>query len=236
MHRLIASIQGVISMTIDLNNYVDVEPDFFADAATEGAPKAIGCVVVFSDLRIAADSGILIAETEAYDETDMASHCHPGAAAQRRNRSASMLLPHGHVYIHEDRGMPCLNLVCGAEGFGSAILIRAGVPVIGIETMAERRSAHPSADRTIRARAPGFERKLCNGPCKVGEAIGLYPLLDGASLFKPPFRVLRPITPVTSLLNGPRINISKDADRPWRWGHPEHREWLSAPFPSAMVA
>ena len=132
--------------------------------------------------------------------------------------------------------MPCLNLVCGAEGFGSAILIRAGVPVIGIEAMVERRSAHPSSDPVIRNRAPGFERRLCNGPAKLGEALGLYPLLDGASLFKPPFRILRPVEPVTALLNGPRINISKDAERPWRWGHPDYREWLSAPFPSVVAA
>lgn len=223
-------------MSIDLKIYVEVEPDFFAGSAAEVAPKAIGCVVIFTDLRASTDSGIIIVETEAYDETDMASHCHPGAATQRRNRSASMLLPHGHVYIHEDRGMPCLNLVCGAQEFGSAILIRGGVPVIGIETMADRRSAHPPADRTIRTRMPGFERRLCNGPARLGEALGIYPLLDGASLFKPPFRVLRPVTPVTSLLNGPRINISKDIDRPWRWGHPEYREWLSTPFPSATVA
>jgi DNA-3-methyladenine glycosylase len=61
-------------------------------------------------------------------------------------------------------------------------------------------------------------------------------LLDGASLFKPPFRLLRPIKPVTSLLNGPRIKVSKDVHRPWRWGHPDHREWLSAPFVTAEAA
>jgi 3-methyladenine DNA glycosylase Mpg len=77
----------------------------------------------------------------------MASHCQP-AAAQRRNRSASMLLPHGHVYIHEDRGMPCLNLVCGAEGFGSAILIRAGVPVIGIQSLTDKRP--PKIEKFVR--------------------------------------------------------------------------------------
>lgn len=223
-------------MTFDLNNYLPVEPDFFAGSAVEAAQKAVGCLVIFTDLRRETDSGIIIVEDEAYNETDMASHCHPGAAAQRRNRSSSMLLPHGHVYIHHDRGMPCLNLVCGEEGFGSAILIRAGVPVIGIDAMAERRSAHPSADRTIRSRAAGFERKLCNGPAKLGEALGLYPLLDGASLLKAPFRVLRPAEPVTNLLNGPRINISKDADRPWRWGHSGYREWFSAPFPSVVDA
>jgi len=41
----------------------------------------------------AAHTGIIIAEDEAYDETDMTSHCNLAAAAQRRNRSAAMLLP-----------------------------------------------------------------------------------------------------------------------------------------------
>jgi DNA-3-methyladenine glycosylase len=61
-------------------------------------------------------------------------------------------------------------------------------------------------------------------------------MLDGASLFKPPFRILRPIKPVISLLTGPRINVSKDAHRPWRGGHPDYREWLSAPIPPATKA
>jgi len=106
-------------MNIDLNNFVPVEPDFLAGSAVEVAPKAIGAVVIFTDLCTGTESGILLPEFEAYDETDMASHCHPDAAPQRRNHSASMLLPHGHIYIHQDRGMPCLNLVCGAEGFGT---------------------------------------------------------------------------------------------------------------------
>lgn len=221
-------------MLFDLNDYVPVEADFFAGSAVKLAPKLIGCAIIFSDLRRRVDSGIMVADRPTMKPT-WARIAIVQPPAQRRNHSSSMLLPDGHAYIHMDRGMPCLNLVCGAEGFGSAILIRSGVPVIGIEAMAERRSSHPSSDRSIRTRAPGYERKLCNGPCKVGEALGLYPLLDGASLFKPPFRFMRPIKPVISLLNGPRINVSKDAF-PWRWGHPDCREWLSAPFATAEVA
>jgi DNA-3-methyladenine glycosylase len=205
-----------------------VDPEFFAGSAVEVASKLIGCTVI-TEIRGIRTGGIII-ETEAYDETDMASHCHPSAAAQRRNRSASMLLPDGHVYIHHDRGMPCLNMVCGREGYGSAVLIRALVPTIGLGDMAGRRGAHSSSDRTIRDRATGFEKKLCNGPCKVGEALGLYARLDGASLFHQPFEVLRPAEASSPLLNSPRINVSKDADRPWRWGHAEYREWLSIPF------
>jgi DNA-3-methyladenine glycosylase len=97
--------------------------------------------------------------------------------------------------------------------------------------MAERRSAHSSADRVVRERARGFEKRLCNGPGKVGEALGLCLLLDGASLFKTPFRVLRPVSPPGQLLNGRRINVPRDAHRLLRWGHPDYRAWLSKPFP-----
>lgn len=223
-------------MIIDLKKYVPVERDFFAGTAMAVAQRAIGCLVIFSDLRRDIERGGVVAEAEAYQSGDLAAHCDPGAAAQRRKRSGSMLLPHGHAYIHMDRGMPCLNFVCDREGLGSAVLIRALVPVVGLDSITDLRSAHPSADRAIRERAPGFERKLLNGPCKVGEGLGLYELLDGASLFKAPFRILRPIEPVLSLLNGPRINVTKDAHRLWRWGHPDHRAWLSAPFPTAAEA
>lgn len=222
---------------IDLNQYVPVEPDFFSSTAMVLAQRVVGCLIIFIDLRNdQIERGGIAAEAEAYEAGDLAAHCDPGSAPQRRLHSGSMLLPHGHAYIHMDRGMPCLNLVCDREGHGSAVLIRALVPLFGVDSMAKLRSAHPSADRTIRERAPGFEKRLCNGPAKVGEALGLYPLLDGASLYKRPFRILRPIEPVTELLNGPRINVSKDAHRQWRWGHPGYREWLSAPFSSTTAS
>ena len=62
----------------------------------------------------------------------------------------------------------------------------------------------------------------------MGKALGLYEALDGASLFKPPFRLYRPIEPVTTLLNGPRANIAKGVLL-WRWGHADYKKWLSPP-------
>ena len=197
--------------------------DFFAGPAFEVAPRLIGCVLHHDDGG--NDTGILIVEAEAYDEGDEAAH-----------RSASQLLRHGHAYVHRYRNMWCIDLVCGAEGQGSSVLIRAGVPVAGIDIMAGRRSKAPDADRTIRERTKGYEKKLCKGPCNVGEALGLYAQLDGVSLFKSPFRVLRPVSPPRLLLNGPRINVPRDAHRLWRWGHPDYRVWLSAPFPREEVA
>ena len=204
---------------------IEEDDDFFAGSAVEVAPRLIGCVL-HHDNR-GKDTAILIAEDEAYDcdEGDEAAH-----------RSNSQLLPHGHAYVHRYRNMWCIDLVCGAEGQGSSVLIRAGVPAVGIDIMAERRSEAADAERAIRERTKGYEKKLCKGPCNVGEALGLYALLDGASLFKPPFRVLRPVSPPRLLLNGPRINVRRDTHRPWRWGHPDYRAWLSAPFSREEVA
>lgn len=204
--------------------YVPIEEDdFFAASAVAVAPRLIGCVLHHENCG--KDTAIMIAEAEAYDEGDGATH---GSELQR--------LPHGHVYVHRYRNMWCIDLVCGAEGRESSVLIRAGVPVVGIGIMAERRSEAADAERAIRERANGYEKKLCKGPCNVGEALGLYTMLDGASLFKPPFRVLRPVSPPRRLLNSPRINVSRDAYRLWRGGHPDYRAWLSKPFPREKVA
>ena len=96
----------------------------------------------------------------------------------------------------------------------------------GIDIMTERRSTDPSASRDIRNRAKGFEKHLCKQPCNVGKALGLYEALDGASLFKPPFRLYRPIKLATTLLNGARANIAKGVDLPLALGHADYKEWL----------
>jgi DNA-3-methyladenine glycosylase len=210
--------------------YVPIEEDegFFARFVVEVAPRLIGCVLHHGSSS--EDTAILIAETEAYHEGDGPTH-----------HSDSQRLAGGHVYVHGGqekwgrcyRNMWSIDLVCGEKGQASSILIRAGVPVVGEDIMVERRKKY---ERAIRERANGYQKRLCRGPCNVGEALGLHPLLDRASLFKPPFRILRPVSPPLRLLNGPRINVSKDTHRLWRWGHPDYRPWVSAPFPLDEVA
>lgn len=209
--------------------YVPVEEDecFFACSAVQVAPRLIGCVL--HHCNGSEDTAILIAETEAYHEGDGPTH-----------HSDSQRLAGGHVYVHGGREkwdgryrhMWSIDLVCGEKDQASSVLIRAGVPVVGDDIMAERRKEYR---RAIRDRANGYQKMLCSGPCNVGEALGLHPLLDGASLFKHPFRVLRPVSPPPRLLNGTRINVSKDIHRLWRWGHPDYRPWVSAPFPRDQV-
>jgi DNA-3-methyladenine glycosylase len=196
---------------------IDEQEAFFLCPSFVVAPRLIGCVLHHDNGK---DTGIMIVEDEAYDKTEKAIH-----------GNASQLLPGGHAYVHRytRSKMWALDLVCGGEGDASSVLIRAGIPAVGEDIMIEHRSGH---DKTIRERARGFEKKLCRGPCNVAEALGIHPLLDRKSLFKAPFRIYRPVEPVTNLLNGPRANITKDVELPWRWGHVGYSQWLSQPsFP-----
>jgi DNA-3-methyladenine glycosylase len=208
--------------------YVEVEADFFALPAAEVAPRLIGCVLHHDNSG--AETAILLIDVEAYGGgNDRASHLHPENRS-RRNKGAKNLTPHGTARIHGSRDMWGLDIVCGEEGQDSTVLVRAGLPVLGIEIMAERRSKAEAADRDVKDLARGYEKKLCNAPFNLGEAMGFWPVLDGASLLGRPFCLLRPVDPVTGLLNGPRVRVTQDVDLLWRWGHPDHQAWLKDKF------
>ena len=65
--------------------------------------------------------------------------------------------------------------------------------------------------------------------------MGLDPVLDGASLMRYPFRLLRPAEPVAGLLNGERVGVTQDGELLWRWGHPDYQAWLAKKFPQSVV-
>jgi DNA-3-methyladenine glycosylase len=164
------------------------------------ARRLIGAVLVVRG------AGGTIIETEAYARDDPASHSFRGQTM----RNAAMFGPSGHAYVYRSYGIHlCLNVVASP---GEAVLIRAILPEIGVDTMRLRRdNAH-----------------LCNGPGRLSEALGILPTDNGA-----PFDGRDLSIALTDgappLLVGPRIGISKARDVPWRFGLAGARG-LSRPF------
>ena len=110
-----------------------------------------------------------IVEVEAYlGPVDRAAHTFGG---RRTARNASMWEGGGHAYVYFTYGMHhCLNVVCGEEGAGAAVLLRALEPTEGLEQMFARRPAARSAT------------ELCSGPGRLTQALGIDLARDGSDL------------------------------------------------------
>jgi len=179
----------------------------FALDAPDCARALIGWTLLLDDV------GGVIVETEAYDRTDPASHSYRGPTP----RNGAMFGPVGRAYVYRIYGVHwCLNGVCGAEGSGQAVLIRALEPTQGLAQMRARRGT----DQT---------RALCSGPGKLCEALGVSGKHDSRLLEAPPFRLIPPTGAVGPIRSGPRIGVTKGAGTPWRFcldGSP----WLSRPL------
>jgi len=152
----------------------------------------------------------LIVEVEAYgDGRDPASHARFGRTA----RNATMFGPGGHAYVYFTYGMHhCLNLVTGAKGRASAVLVRALEPAEGVARMRRRRGPLPV-------------ERLARGPGCVARALGLTRAHDGLDLTRGPLWISDSPARSTGrrILSGPRVGIRAGLDRAWRFhlaGHP----------------
>ena len=126
-----------------------------------------------------------------------------------------MFGPTGHAYVYRSYGIHwCLNFVCLP---GSAVLIRALQPRCGLETMRGRRGL-------------AEEGVLCAGPGRLCEALAIDGSMDGLPLGSPPFTFTLPDEPA-GIAVGPRIGITRDIERPWRFGLAGSR-FLSRRFPA----
>jgi DNA-3-methyladenine glycosylase len=184
---------------------------FFSRSVHEVAPDLIGATLLCDGV------GGRLVEVEAYHQTDPASHSYGGPTG----RNAVMFGPPGFVYVYRSYGIHwCLNFVCEPKGSASAVLIRAIEPTTGLAVMRRRRGVTD-------------ERLLCSGPGRLCEALRITDRQYGLALDAPPFALFAPTGPV-EVIAGPRIGITKAADKPWRYGEKGSR-FLSKPFPATTT-
>jgi len=179
---------------------------FFRRSVHEVAPDLIGAT-----LLVGGVGGILV-EVEAYRHDDPAAHSFHGPTS----RNAVMFGPPGFAYVYRSYGLHwCLNFVCEPKGSASAVLIRALEPTTGLPVMRRRRGMTDP-------------RLLCSGPGRLCEALAITDAQYGLALDEPPFALYARPGEV-DVIAGPRIGITKAADKPWRYGLKDSR-FLSKPF------
>ena len=168
--------------------------------AEDVAPRLLGALLVreIDGVRLVGR----IVETEAYHQTDAASHSYKGQTP----RTDVMFGPAGHLYVYFTYGMHyCCNVVTGPSGEGSAVLIRAIEPLEGQGYMQSRRG---DVD----------ESQLTNGPAKLCQALCIDKVLNGHDLHEAPLRLLlQPPLPTENIVQTTRIGISRARDIPWRF-------------------
>lgn len=168
--------------------------------ASMAAKRLLGCVL---ERNIDGQRMLFkIVETEAYDQTDAASHSYNG----RTPRTDVMFGPAGHLYVYFTYGMHyCCNVVVGEEGYGAAVLIRAIEPLADYPMLSEYRKGKSGIDMT-------------NGPAKLCQALAIDKTMNGHDLTKQPLRlIIKPQLSDSNVVTTHRIGISKAKGLPWRF-------------------
>ncbi len=187
---------------------------FFARPVLQVAPELLGCTVSHAGVTVR------LTEVEAYDgSNDPGSHAFRGLTPRTR----VMFGEPGGLYVYFTYGMHwCANLVCGSVGAASAVLMRAGEVVEGLEVAGSRR--------------PGvIDRDLARGPARLAMTLGLgreqngidILATDSAFVVRAAMRgraSVSPVSPVSSgavVRTGPRVGVSgpggDGASYPWRF-------------------
>ena len=185
-------------------------------SALELAPRLLGHRLIHVDSGGVERAGVIV-ETEAYPGgDDLASHT---AGGRRTPRTETMYCKGGTAYVYRIYGIhDCLNVVSGPQDSGEAVLIRAMVPVAGIES--------------IRAARPGVpDRDLLRGPGRLCRGLSIDRSLDGSIFGDGPLR-LEAGGALGPTITATRIGIDRSgkwARRPWRFLAGEARWWSVRP-------
>ncbi len=178
---------------------------FYARDSRELAPNLLNKLLVSDDPEFGRIA-VRLVEVEAYaGDEDPGSHGYRGETPRNR----VMFGPPGYLYVYFTYGMHwCSNVVCGETGWASAVLLRGGAPVEGIEIMRDRRHA---------ARR---DRDLASGPARLTQALGITGAQNGTDLVRGALRVVDdgvppPSRPGRSTRVG--LNAGRGDEHRWRW-------------------
>ena len=152
-------------------------------------------------------SGIIV-ETEAYSQTERASHAFGG---KRTPRTEVFYNDGGISYVYLCYGIHYLyNVITNRAHMADAVLIRAIEPLDGIETMLQRRGMDKIAHR------------IAAGPGSVSKAMGIDKTHNGLDLTDREIWIEdRGISYKKSqIIASPRVGVDyagEDAKLPWRY-------------------
>jgi DNA-3-methyladenine glycosylase len=157
----------------------------------------------------------VVVEVEAYGGPpdgpwpDAASHSFRGPGP----RNAVMFGPAGRLYTYRSHGIHvCANVVCGPDGTAAAVLLRAAAIEDGLQVAWRRRG------EAVR------EVALARGPGNLCSALGIAMGDNGIDLFEPDSPVRLALGVPGPASSGPRVGVSRAADRPWRFWLTERPE------------
>lgn len=168
--------------------------------ASSAARRLLGCVVERELDGVTIR--VRIVETEAYDQTDIASHSYNGWTS----RVETMFGPAGHAYVYFTYGMHyCCNIVVGEDGYGAGVLIRAVEPLANFKILEHRRGGKTGVEVT-------------NGPAKLCQALGIDVAMNGHDLSLSPLKLIKQSKlPEPDIVTTTRIGVSKAKEILWRF-------------------
>lgn len=190
----------------------------FGRPATEVAPLLLGAIL--SKTTAEGTVSVRLTEVEAYlGEVDPGSHAFRGPG----KRNAVMYGEPGRLYTYFTYGMHvCANVVTSPVGTATAVLLRAGEIVEGVELARLRRaSSKRDAD-------------LARGPARLVVALGITLADGGADLGAAPFSLELPAHPA-AYETGPRTGVSGaggGVEYPWRFWIP--RDPTVSPYKASV--
>ena len=179
-----------------MNHAALLERGFFRRDPLTCARMLIGCELLWKGC------GGIIVETEAYSVRNDEA-CHTFTRPSSRRFVADH--PPGTAYVYLNYGVHwLLNFLVKGGPEDGFVLIRALDPTRGIPNMRRRRKT-------------GDPKRLCSGPGKLTQALGIDGSSHGLDFLRGKTLKILSSTSRHPIAETPRVGISKAADLPWRF-------------------